>query len=122
MLMPLRKYAQFRGRSRRAEYWWFTLAYVILLIVVSGIDMVALNAAPAAGPLYYLFVLATLVPSLAVGVRRLHDTNRSGWWILLSLIPLVNLVLLYFLVQDGTRGENRFGPSPKHADVASTFS
>ncbi len=104
------KYADFSGRARRAEYWWFTLVYIIAAIVVLVIDL----AVGASFILYLLFIAATFIPGLAMVVRRLHDTNRSGWWYLVTFVPLVgSFILLYFLVTDGTQGQNRYGRSPK---------
>src|SRR5215213_9913522 len=87
---PLEKYADFSGRAPRAEYWWFFLAIIIAYIVLSIIESIlGINhmVAGVYGPLTVLLMLGTLVPSIAVGVRRLHDTNRSGWWILAPLVP-----------------------------------
>lgn len=115
-LMALKKYAVFSGRAQRAEYWYYVLFYLIINLVLGYIDRLMNPAIPqdGAGVLTGVFVLATLIPSLAVGARRLHDTNRSGWWLLISLIPLIGaVVLLIFTVQDGTPGDNRFGPNPK---------
>lgn len=103
---PFRKYAVFQGRARRKEYWYF-------LLFLSGVNFMlgflgGLFQSSSLGLLSTLLVLATFIPSLAVGVRRLHDSDRSGWWLLL---PVVNLVLLCF---DSDTGSNRFGPSPKY--------
>lgn len=106
----LSQYAVFSGRARRAEYWWFVLFYVIAYVVAAVIDQ-ALGA-----PVLTLIVaLGLLVPSLAVSVRRLHDTDRSGWWLLLGLIPFGGIVVLVFECLDGQPGPNRYGPSPKYA-------
>ncbi len=114
----LGKYAIFSGRAARPEYWWWVLATVILFFVLGLIDgalvapMMGFEAfEPNAGqPLSVIASLALLVPNLAVAARRLHDTDRSGWWLLLGLIPLIgSLVLIFFLVQKGTEGSNRFG-------------
>ena len=97
------KYADFNGRAKRPEFWWFTL-FLFLANLVLGMlgDMISM-----------LFSLATLLPSLAVGARRLHDTNRSGWWQLLWLIPVIGwIVMIVFLVQEGEAGDNRFGNVP----------
>ena len=135
MLLPLRRYAQFSGRACRKEYWHFVLFLIICLIVLSVIETMlglgtterwaesvepgfgySAGAAHNGGPLMGLFALATLIPSLAVGVRRLHDTDRSGWWLLIGLIPLVGaIVLLVFYVEKGTVGPNRFGEDPLQA-------
>ena len=96
-LQPLKKYATFQGRARRKEYWFFVLASYVLTVVAMFIH-------PA---LYGLLSLGFLLPSIAAGVRRMHDTDRSGWWLLL---PIANLV---FLCLPGNPGANRFGPSPK---------
>ena len=125
-ILPLRRYAQFGGRSRRAEFWWFQLALIAVqaaLVAGFGARDVASGAgffaAAAHGTALSNGVgtslsVTTFLPSLAVTVRRLHDTNRSGWWILLEFIPLFGwLALFIFLVQDGTPGTNRHGPDPK---------
>lgn len=114
----LGKYATFSGRATRPEYWWWLLATIILFTVLGLLDggliapMMGFETfSPDAGqPVSMVVSLALLLPNLAVAVRRLHDTDRSGWWLLLSLIPLLGtLVLLYFFVQRGTEGSNRFG-------------
>ena len=92
------KYATFDGRARRSEYWWWTL----MMCIASFIPFVNLIVA-----------LGCLVPSIAVAVRRLHDTGHSGWWFLLALVPIVNLVLIYFFILDSETGSNEFGPNPK---------
>ncbi|PWR20702.1 DUF805 domain-containing protein [Zavarzinia compransoris] len=108
----LKKYVDFNGRARRAEYWWFVLFTVIVSLVLGAIDALIFGTS-LLGPLYSL---AVLLPSLGVLVRRLHDTNRSGWWILISFVPLVGfIVLLVFLVAEGTKGPNNFGNDPKEA-------
>ncbi len=99
----LKKYAEFNGRARRQEFWMFALINFGISVVLSFI-----------GPLGYLYSLAVLVPCLAVGARRLHDTGRSGWLQLLLLIPLLGpIVLIVFAAQDSQPGENKFGPNPK---------
>jgi uncharacterized membrane protein YhaH (DUF805 family) len=119
----LSQYAGFGGRARRAEYWWFALFTLIVGIAASVLDS-ALGTdfrgdVTSSGIFGLTANLVLLVPSLAVAVRRLHDTDRSGWWILIALIPLIGvIVLLVFLVQAGTPYQNRYGPSPKHEAVA----
>jgi uncharacterized membrane protein YhaH (DUF805 family) len=112
---PLKKYADFSGRAPRAEYWWFVLLYFVGYIVASIIDSI-LGLTPLVltyGPITMLFALAILIPSISVGVRRLHDTDRSGWWMLISLVPLIGaIVLIVFFVSEGTKGDNRYGPDP----------
>ena len=94
------KYADFNGRATRPEYWWFFLFILLVGIVASAISHIA-------GGVFYL---ATLVPSIAAAARRMHDTDKSGWLLLIGIIPLVGLVLLYFLAQPG-KEPNRFGPA-----------
>lgn len=98
-------YTNFEGRARRPEYWWFALFVLVgnLLFALIGI-----------GILKAIWGLALLLPSLAVGVRRLHDLDKSGWWLLLVLIPIIGgLILIYFFVQEGTKGANQYGPEPR---------
>jgi uncharacterized membrane protein YhaH (DUF805 family) len=117
-LIVLRKYADFTGRAQRAEYWFFTLFFLLFLLALSLVDGAAglFNAAYGLGLLGGLFALAMILPSIAVSVRRLHDTSRSGWWYLISLIPLIgHVVLLVFVCLDSTPGTNAYGPNPKEA-------
>ena len=107
----LGNYAKFDGRARRSEYWYWVLAVVIAEIVILGIRTVAEGLGQI---LYIALILAVLVPSIAVAIRRLHDTGRSGWWILIGLIPIIGaIVLIVFYVQDSAPGANEYGPSPK---------
>jgi uncharacterized membrane protein YhaH (DUF805 family) len=115
-LQALKKYATFSGRAQRAEYWYFVLFYTLIYIVLSIIDSTIgfFSAKFGVGLLSGLFTLSVLVPSLAVAVRRLHDTGRSAWWILIAFIPIIGgIVLLVFTVQDSTLGDNLYGPNPK---------
>jgi len=106
----LTQYATFSGRARRSEYWWFFLAYFIASVVASIIDGIL-----GVTVLGVILALGLLIPSLAVGVRRLHDIGKSGWWLLIGLIPLVGaIVLLVFACQDSQPGTNQWGPSPKY--------
>ena len=117
----LKKYADFSGRASRTEYWMFTLVTVVIELVLSFIDLRTgmANATYSIGVLSGLYGLAVLLPTLAVSVRRLHDTSRSGWWMLLGLIPLIGgLVLLVFFILDSTPEANAWGPSPKGAQPA----
>lgn len=102
--LVLKKFAVFSGRARRKEYWMFMLFNVLIAIAIGAIE----GAFRSKGMISNLYSLAMFVPGIAVGVRRLHDTNRSGWWLLL---PIVNLV---FLCLDSQREANRFGPSKKY--------
>jgi uncharacterized membrane protein YhaH (DUF805 family) len=118
----LKKYAVFSGRSRRKEYWYFVLFVVIITIALNVIDSLfgTHHRASGAGLLSSIFSLAILIPSIAVSVRRLHDIDRTGWWVLISLVPLVGwIVLLIFHVQDSTPGTNRYGPNPKSTEYQS---
>ncbi|WFE51909.1 DUF805 domain-containing protein [Micromonospora sp. WMMD1155] len=112
----LSKYVGFTGRARRSEYWWFALFTVLVSIVASILDgALGLDfEGSTTGLIGLVASLALLLPSLAVGVRRLHDTDRTGWWLLIALVPLVGfIVLIVFFVLDSTPGTNRFGPNPK---------
>lgn len=116
------QYVGFSGRARRAEYWWFVLFTVIVGVVTALLDIAIGTdfgeSITSGGIISTLVNLALALPSLAVTVRRLHDTDRSGWWILIGLIPIIGaIVLLVFTIQDGTPGQNRFGSSPKHQAV-----
>jgi uncharacterized membrane protein YhaH (DUF805 family) len=117
-LEALKKYAVFSGRARRTEYWMFILFNIIITVVLALIDILTGTFSPQAGVglLGGLYALAVLIPSIAVTVRRLHDTGRSGWWILIGLVPVIGtIVLLIFMVQDSQPGENQYGPNPKAA-------
>ena len=148
MLMPLKRYAEFSGRSRRKEYWMFVLLVLIVelvcfaLMFAGGFDMAAMSdptggtVPEAPGPLFWvgagllgIFALAILVPSIAVTIRRLHDRDMSGWWylglIVASIIPIVGIIaviaFLVIMVLPGTAGPNRFGPDPKDPTSAEVF-
>lgn len=124
----LGKYVVFSGRARRSEYWWFAL-FILIVSLMAGIIDLALGfgtvatqvgdrsfatTAESSGPVGALTTLALIAPAISVGVRRLHDADRSGWWLWISLIPLIGfIVLLVFFLQSGTSGANRFGPDPK---------
>ncbi len=106
----LENYANFDGRARRSEYWYFVLANFLISIVLQIID--AVIGLPIFGGLYGL---AVLIPSIAVAVRRLHDINKSGWWILIALIPLVGAIwLIVLLATNGDQGPNQYGEDPKN--------
>jgi uncharacterized membrane protein YhaH (DUF805 family) len=105
------KYADFSGRARRSEYWYWILLAVIVAIVIAVLRAIS-NALGLVVDV--LWVLGTIVPGLAVLFRRLHDTGRSGWWWLIGLIPIVGwIVLIVFTCQDSQPGENQHGPNPK---------
>ena len=111
-------YCNFEGRAPRSEYWWFTLFLALLEIVTSVLDgflgtYTVTSSGKMIGFINLIFLLAILLPSIAVAVRRLHDTDRSGWFYLLIFIPIIgSIVLLVFFVQQGTNGRNRFGDDP----------
>ena len=116
------RYAQFTGRASRSEFWYFALFYFILDIVAIMIDALLINpilgVSPAqagqGGFIQMIFALGLLVPSIALGIRRLHDTGKSGWWYLLVFIPVIGwLLLLYFYVTDSQPGSNQYGENPK---------
>lgn len=106
----LKKYAVFGGRAHRREYWFFTLINLLIYIALVLVEDQRVLAT--------IYSLAVLIPSIAVAVRRLHDTGRSGWWVLLGLVPILNIVLIVFLALDGQRGPNEYGPDPKGEEFA----
>jgi uncharacterized membrane protein YhaH (DUF805 family) len=114
-------YANFRGRARRSEYWYVQLFLVLTNLAVAVIDLALMDgdvdrfiANGGGGIVGLIWILATIVPALAVLVRRLHDTNKSGWWALIGFVPVVGaIVLLIFTVTDSTLGDNTYGVSPK---------
>jgi uncharacterized membrane protein YhaH (DUF805 family) len=111
-LQALQRYAEFSGRSRRKEFWFSTRFNFLVALGLGFIDLM-MGTAPLLGALYFLGIL---IPSIAVTVRRLHDTGRSGWWILISLVPVIGaLVLLVFVVLDSEPRANEYGPNPKEA-------
>ena len=111
MFLPFARYFDFQGRSTRKEYWLFFLFWAIGYFVTGAID-IANNPETTIGPVGPTFALATIIPLYSVSIRRLHDIDRTGWWILISLIPLIGgIVLIVFACTQGTKGVNRFGPS-----------
>lgn len=139
MLLPLKRYAEFGGRSRRKEYWLFMLAVVIFYFVFSFLIGLLFGAGAAADGqavntglmgggllvtgLFVLVVLALLVPSIAVQVRRFHDQEKSGLLVLLNFVPIVGgIIVLVFMCLPGTVGPNRYGPDPLEGDRVLTES
>jgi uncharacterized membrane protein YhaH (DUF805 family) len=110
----LRKYATFSGRARRMEYWMFVLIYGLITFAIEYGE----RYIGTGGIIGIIFSLGMIIPSLAVAVRRLHDTNHSGWWLLAAPVPLLDLVLLYYFLTRGDPGPNSHGPDPKAAVVA----
>ncbi|WP_312242612.1 DUF805 domain-containing protein [Pantoea sp.] len=118
-LNVLKNYFVLRGRARRKELWMFILINLLISLALSAIDqLLGLRIFRDEGLLATLYSIAVLLPSVAVGVRRLHDLDRSGWWLLLSLIPLLgSLLLLIYFCFKGTEGGNRFGADPLTSDA-----
>ena len=132
MFMPLRRYVDFNGRSRRMEYWMFFLFVLIVTFVLTLLTGTSQTnygdggmgfSIQSQSPIVLVWVLAIIIPSLAVQVRRFHDQDKSGWFVLLGLIPFLGgLIVLVFMCLEGTRGPNRFGEDPKGGVNADTFS
>lgn len=119
-LMVWKRFAEFEGRSRRKEYWMFALINIVVALILYVPGIILLASHNNLGGLllipYGLYCLATIVPGLAVSVRRLHDTGKSGWLLLLGLIPFVGgIIVLVLVCLDGDPGPNIYGPSPKAA-------
>lgn len=131
-LLALKRYADFSGRSRRKEYWYFSLfnCIVVLVLIMIAAALGGFNSNesggtnPAAMPVFLLYVvyaLAVFVPGLAVSVRRLHDTGRSGWWFLISFVPFIGGIwLIVLMCIDSQPGPNQWGPNPKEQSVVAT--
>ncbi len=121
----LKKYATFRGRASRSEFWWFTLAQIIMVFLIAMGDAIFWGVDPYTGePIMFftgLYMLGTLLPNIAVSVRRLHDINRSGWWYLLILVPIASLVLLVFFCLESDERGARFDGETNPSDDAETF-
>lgn len=121
------RYAEFSGRSRRVEYWMFTLVHgIIVLVLCIGVTGFGIMKQPVigatSGMILAAYALAALVPSLAVTVRRLHDIAKSGWWILLCIVPIIGgIIVLVMTVLDGTHGSNQYGPDPKEAALPASI-
>lgn len=121
-LNVLKSYATFSGRARRKEYWFFVLFNLIVSIALGFIDGITGLFSPEAGIglLGGIYSLAVLLPSLALSVRRLHDTDRSGWWLLIVLVPLIGAIaLIVFLALDSKPEKNEYGENPKLTDARS---
>ena len=108
----LRNYTNFSGRARRKEYWYFVLVQMGLVIIAMILDAIIFNS--EIGLFYIVVALGLFLPGLAVTIRRLHDTNRSGWWFLISILPLIgSIILLVFLASDTKFETNQWGPPAK---------
>jgi uncharacterized membrane protein YhaH (DUF805 family) len=116
-LEVLRKYAQFDGRARRKEYWMFALINIVISIGLGMVGgMLGIGDSTGMNMLAAIYALAVLIPSIAVGIRRLHDVGRSGWWTFVVLVPIIGAIaLLIWAVQDSDPGSNEYGPNPKTA-------
>jgi len=115
----LNQYINFSGRARRKEYWYFTLVNILAMLPLYLILMATIAIESTVlmyifATIFFIFGIALIIPSIAVTVRRLHDTNKSGWCYFLSLIPLLSIVLLAFMVVEGDRSTNRYGKDPKN--------
>ncbi|OJW68935.1 MAG: DUF805 domain-containing protein [Sphingomonadales bacterium 63-6] len=135
MLLPYRRYFEFSGRSRRLEYWMFTLFNVLVSFAIGLVFGTSATTSTSFSTAFYsevtgtggilqnIFSLVSLIPGIAVAIRRLHDQDRSGWLLLLVFIPILGwFALLVLMCLDGTRGPNRFGPDPKGREDISVFS
>jgi uncharacterized membrane protein YhaH (DUF805 family) len=119
-------YSNFKSRARRSEYWFIQLFLVLTNLAVAAIDLALMNgdvdrfiANGGGGIVGLIWIFATIVPALAVLIRRLHDTNRSGWWALIGLVPLAGaIVLLVFTVEDSNKGVNKYGASSKESNAS----
>ncbi|GHA51883.1 DUF805 domain-containing protein [Photobacterium aphoticum] len=121
-LFVLKQYAVFKGRASRPEYWYFVLCNIIISVVLAIVNHILGNpgGGEGGGVLGFVYSLMVLLPSLAVATRRLHDTGRTGWWLLIGLIPLIGfLVLVYFFVQPTEPEANQYGDMPPASPVLS---
>ena len=119
-LAVLKKYADFNGRARRTEYWMFALFNILICFAALILSLILMKVSVGLGIFIYvllaLYSLATLVPGVAVCVRRLHDSSKSGWLILVCLVPIIGgLIVLIMMLLDSTPGANLYGPNPKEA-------
>ncbi len=116
-LVVLERYAKFDGRAGRAEFWWFVLANIVVYVALAILAQVS----SIFFLLYVVYALAMLVPNIAVGIRRLHDTDKSGLLLLLVLVPFIGgVILLVLCAMEGTQGPNQYGPAPEAATAAAT--
>ncbi len=116
----LKKYAVFCGRASRKEYWMFTLFSVVICLLLRLIELAIGGEVEEAEILVGIYSLGVVVPSIAVTVRRLHDTGRSGWWVPIGIVPIIGaIVLVVFTVQGSQQGDNQHGPNPKMMETQS---
>jgi uncharacterized membrane protein YhaH (DUF805 family) len=124
MFDAYKRYFDFQGRANRKEYWLFVLVYFIQVMAAVLIDSIVFGTALGQGlPITYFLVFAlNIIPAISVSMRRLHDTNRTGWWLLISLIPIIGAIVFFiFTLLPGTPGVNRFGAQPGAAELEETF-
>jgi uncharacterized membrane protein YhaH (DUF805 family) len=107
-------YAKFSGRAAPSEFWYWVLFTIVTAFVAGIVDALLFPSMAHVSPIADVFSLFVFVPNISVMVRRLHDTDRSGWWALLGLVPLIGLILIVWCIEQGSAGSNRFGPSPPH--------
>lgn len=115
-IKAIKQYADFKGRARRAEFWYFTLFNMIFGILAIILDNLSGLTIPGEiyGMIYFIYVLATFIPSLALTIRRLHDVGKSGWFYLIGFIPLIGAIWLFILfLREGEAGVNKWGVNPK---------
>lgn len=118
-VMVLKRYADFNGRSRRSEYWYFALFNIIISFVLGFIDGFMGMAGGFVGVLSGIYALVVLIPGIAVSVRRLHDVGKSGWMLLIGLIPVIGIIwLLVLFLTDSKAGSNEYGDNPKEVSAA----
>jgi uncharacterized membrane protein YhaH (DUF805 family) len=109
-LVVLERYAKFDGRAGRAEFWWFVLANFLVMVVLNILG----NVSSLFNIVYFVYAVGVLIPSIAVAIRRLHDTDKSGWWLLIGFVPIVGfIVLIVFYATAGTPGPNKYGAGPE---------
>ena len=123
-LLALKNYAVFSGRSNRSEYWFyllFNILFAVIAVVLDSVLNLSFEGMPY-GFIYLIYVLVTFLPGLAVAVRRLHDVNKSGWFMLIALIPLIGSIwLLVLFASEGTSGDNDYGPDPNGEGLTFDF-
>lgn len=125
VISALKNYVNFSGRASRGDYWWYALGWVIVVVILAFIDSAVfgggnttvdtaegVNVSYSAGPLAAIWIIGNIIPQIAISIRRLHDTDHSGWFYLLLLVPLANLYIVYLTFVKGTAGDNRFGADP----------
>src|SRR3954447_26072228 len=113
---PFTKFFDSTGRAPRAEYWWFFLLYLVVYVATAMIDMSLSLGDADFGVLSTIWMIGRFLPQLVLSIRRLHDTRKSGWWLLAGIVPLVGIILLFFMAQPGDEGPNDYGPDPYGPD------